>query len=147
MAHTVFVYGTLLAEEIVHILLNRVPESHAATVKGYSRYRIHDRVYPAILPTLASDELTGLVLCGLSEKEFEILDEYEDEDYFRTKCTAYEKDTGKEVAADIYVWKDSLRHLLYGSWDYEEFRRLHLKEYMIMCEGFGPEFTSKDMIL
>ena len=29
MAHTVFVYGTLLAEEIVQILLNRVPESHA----------------------------------------------------------------------------------------------------------------------
>ena len=37
------------------------------------------------------------------------------------------------------------RSLLYGSWDYEEFRRLHLKEYMVMCEGFGAEFTSKDM--
>ena len=29
MAHTVFVYGTLLSEEIVRILLNRNPESHA----------------------------------------------------------------------------------------------------------------------
>lgn len=28
MAHTVFVYGTLLSEEIVEILLNRNPESH-----------------------------------------------------------------------------------------------------------------------
>ena len=28
MAHTVFVYGTLLSEEIVQILLNRNPESH-----------------------------------------------------------------------------------------------------------------------
>ena len=31
MAHTVFVYGTLLSEEIVKILLNRNPESHAGT--------------------------------------------------------------------------------------------------------------------
>ena len=29
MAHTVFVYGTLLSEEIVKILLNRNPESYA----------------------------------------------------------------------------------------------------------------------
>ena len=29
MAHTIFVYGTLLSEEIVKILLNRNPESHA----------------------------------------------------------------------------------------------------------------------
>lgn len=37
------------------------------------------------------------------------------------------------------------RDLLYGLWDYEEFRRLHLKEYMVMCQGFGADFTSKDM--
>ena len=83
MTHTVFVYGTLLSEEIVKILLNRNPESHAgmlsvllrsvlqsgiqalvrsaATVKGFSRYRIRGRVYPAILPTLPMDELTGMV--------------------------------------------------------------------------------------
>ena len=70
----------------------------AATVNGYSRYRIRGRVYPAILPTTPSDELAGMVrirlfestcvnttpadrcaskrqvLCGLSEREFEILD-------------------------------------------------------------------------
>lgn len=147
MAHTVFVYGTLLSEEIVKILLNRNPESHPATAMGYSRYRIKGRVYPAILPTLPSDELTGLVLCGLSDREFEILDEYEDEDYYRTKITAYNKDASEQIEADIYVWKDSLRNMLYGSWDYEEFRHQHLKEYMVMCEGFGADFTSKDMVL
>lgn len=34
MAHTVFVYGTLLSEEIVKILLNRNPESHAGEYCG-----------------------------------------------------------------------------------------------------------------
>ncbi len=28
----------------------------------------------------------------------------------------------------------SRRSELYGTWDYDEFRRLHLKEYMVMCE-------------
>ena len=26
------------------------------------------------------------------------------------------------------------RRELYGEWDYDEFRRLHLKEYIVMCE-------------
>ena len=34
MAHTVFVYGTLLSEEIVKILLNRNPESYAGRASG-----------------------------------------------------------------------------------------------------------------
>ena len=28
----------------------------------------------------------------------------------------------------------SRRSELYGKWDYDEFRQLHLKEYMVMCE-------------
>lgn len=43
------------------------------------------------------------------------------------------------------VFLHECRSLLYGSWDYQEFRRLHLKEYMMMCQGFGADFTSKDM--
>ena len=44
MAHTVFVYGTLLSEEIVKILLNRNPESYAgATLLQYSiEHPVHD---------------------------------------------------------------------------------------------------------
>lgn len=54
------------------------------------------------------------------------------------------------VCPESWAWHmadtcSKCRNLLYGSWDYEKFRRLHLKEYMVMCEGFGAEFTSKDM--
>lgn len=37
--------------------------------------------------------------------------------------------------------------LLYGTWDYQDFRKKHLSEYMAMCQDFGAEFTSKDMVL
>ena len=45
MAHTVFVYGTLLSEEIVQILLSRTPDSY----KGEALQR--SELQKAFLPT------------------------------------------------------------------------------------------------
>ena len=39
MAHTVFVYGTLLSEEIVKILLNRNPESYPGRPCAFAQRR------------------------------------------------------------------------------------------------------------
>uniref|UniRef100_A0A7N0TWB0 Putative gamma-glutamylcyclotransferase n=1 Tax=Kalanchoe fedtschenkoi TaxID=63787 RepID=A0A7N0TWB0_KALFE len=60
----VFVYGSLLADEIVRALLNRVPQSSPAILHNYHRYSIKGRVYPAILP-LENKQVTGRV-CALS---------------------------------------------------------------------------------
>eukprot|EP00891_Asterochloris_glomerata_P002543 jgi/Astpho2/2543/e_gw1.00048.241.1_t len=140
------VYGTLLSEEILNILLHRVPDMSLATVKGFRRHRIQGRVYPAIIPAEGGAEVQGMVLSGLSEPEFAVLDEYEDEDYYRTVTTAQLQD-GKHIETEIYVWVESKRDLLYGTWDYQDFRKKHLSEYMAMCQDFGAEFTSKDMVL
>ncbi|MCO5603155.1 hypothetical protein L7F22_057302 [Adiantum nelumboides] len=50
-AHNVFVYGSLLADEVVSVLLRRVPASSAALLPDFHRFNIKGRVYPAILPT------------------------------------------------------------------------------------------------
>lgn len=93
------VYGTLLSEEILKILLHRVPDMSLATVKGFRRHRIQGRVYPAIIPAEGGAEVQGMVraatadialplpvsaessrlssmqvLSGLSEPEFAVLD-------------------------------------------------------------------------
>ncbi|KAK4389064.1 AIG2-like protein D [Sesamum angolense] len=47
---TVFVYGSLLADDVVRVLLNRVPPSSSAILHDYHRFSIKGRVYPAILP-------------------------------------------------------------------------------------------------
>ncbi|KAL0312265.1 UNVERIFIED_CONTAM: AIG2-like protein D [Sesamum radiatum] len=47
---TVFVYGSLLADDVVRVLLNRVPSSSSAILHDYHRFSIKGRVYPAILP-------------------------------------------------------------------------------------------------
>lgn len=74
MPGTAFVYGTLMADEVVRVLINRVPTTRPATLHGYRRYRIKNAVYPAILPSTTTDSVKGKVrrgwcrlgLCGAS---------------------------------------------------------------------------------
>ncbi|GAA0175793.1 hypothetical protein LIER_28901 [Lithospermum erythrorhizon] len=55
--HNVFVYGSLLADDVVRILLKRVPINSPATLNNYQRFSIKGRVYPAILPVESSKVL------------------------------------------------------------------------------------------
>ncbi|XP_019228358.1 PREDICTED: AIG2-like protein D isoform X2 [Nicotiana attenuata] len=54
----VFVYGSLLADDVVHALLKRVPPSNPAILHNYHRFSIKGRVYPAILP-VENKKVTG----------------------------------------------------------------------------------------
>jgi len=42
-----------------------------------------------------------------------------------------------QVEADIYLWQDRLRPLLYGTWDEEAFKEQHLPSYVKMCGRFA----------
>jgi len=43
-----FVYGTLLSDEVIGKVLGRVPRRLAATLQGFHRHRLNNRSYPAI---------------------------------------------------------------------------------------------------
>lgn len=70
----VFVYGTLMAEEVVDVLIRRQPKKVPARVRGYRRHRIQGFVFPAIVPAGDADEVPGLVLFDLTPREMEIFD-------------------------------------------------------------------------
>lgn len=61
MSGTAFVYGTLMAPEVLKLLIKRVPESRAATLKGYARYRVKGQVFPAIIPSTSESKVKGMV--------------------------------------------------------------------------------------
>lgn len=50
---TAFVYGTLMAPEVVQALIKRVPPMRPATLKGYTRHSVKGVVFPAIIPDSA----------------------------------------------------------------------------------------------
>jgi hypothetical protein len=86
-----FVYGTLMSEKVLTSLLQRVPTVQPAILRGFHRFCIRDRPYPAIAAVPADfsadgggpsgGEVAGLLLCGLSAEEHELLDYYEAEEY------------------------------------------------------------------
>ncbi|GBF88869.1 hypothetical protein Rsub_01368 [Raphidocelis subcapitata] len=132
----VFVYGTLMADEVVGLLLKRVPPSKPATLAGHRRHAVKGQVFPAIVPADAGSSVRGKVLLQLSPRELEILDVYEAEEYYRARVQP-SLDDGTRVDADVYVWKDQYRHLLGGDWSYEGWREDHFAAWMRRMDPSG----------
>jgi gamma-glutamylcyclotransferase (GGCT)/AIG2-like uncharacterized protein YtfP len=63
----IFVYGTLMADEVLKLLLKRVPPSKPATLAGHRRYAIRGQVFPAIVPAEPEASVRGKVRLRLSE--------------------------------------------------------------------------------
>jgi hypothetical protein len=61
MGGNAFVYGTLMAPEVLKALINRVPPMKPAVIKGFRRYRVKGQVFPAIVPDLADSQVDGQV--------------------------------------------------------------------------------------
>ncbi|XP_073265996.1 AIG2-like protein D [Populus alba] len=112
--HNVFVYGSLLADDVVRALLSRIPQSSPAILNGYHRFSIKGRVYPAILPA-ENKKVSGKVLHGITDPELYILDEFEDVEYERVTVD----DNSKKTQALAYVWSDKNDPNLYGEWVFE----------------------------
>ncbi|CAM0909733.1 unnamed protein product [Alopecurus aequalis] len=134
-AHSVFVYGSLMADEVVSAILHRVPASSPALLTDYHRFSVKDRIYPAILP-VESKKVAGKVIMGISDAELIVLDAFEDFEYVRTSVQISLTDTSETMLADTYVWSDVEDPDLYGEWDFEEWKKLHIKDFLTMTLGF-----------
>ncbi|XP_076907873.1 AIG2-like protein D [Bidens hawaiensis] len=144
--HTVFVYGSLLADDVVQVLLNRLPQVSPAILNGYHRFSIKGRDYPAILP-VENKKVTGRVLMRLSATELDILDMYEDEEYDKRVVDVSLLDASKVLQAYTYVWGNSTHPDLYGEWDFEEFKVSKLKGYLAMTKNYVKELEDPATLL
>ncbi|PQQ03002.1 AIG2-like protein D [Prunus yedoensis var. nudiflora] len=136
--HKVFVYGSLMAEDVCRVLLNRVPQSSPAILNGYHRYSIKGRVYPAILP-VENDKVTGKLLLGITDPELHILDEFEDVEYERSTVEVSLVDSSDNLSVQAYVWSNKSDPNLYGDWNFEEWKQIHKKDFIKMTTGFMEE--------
>src|ERR1700754_1708591 len=60
-----FAYGTLMLPDVLEFILERSLPSEPATLGGFSRYMVRDRVFPAVIPD-GKHDVHGLVLFGLT---------------------------------------------------------------------------------
>ncbi|CAL9041628.1 AIG2-like protein D isoform X1 [Musa acuminata AAA Group] len=141
--HNVFVYGTLMADEVVRTILKRVPPASPAVLNDYHRFSIKGRVYPAILPA-ESKKVKGRVLLGITDQELDKLDSFEDVEYERRTVEISLLDKSEKLLANAYVWSDKNDPNLYSEWDFEEWKRLHKKDFVTMTLGFMDDLEQPD---
>ncbi|KAG8381985.1 hypothetical protein BUALT_Bualt05G0029400 [Buddleja alternifolia] len=139
----VFVYGSLISDDVVRVLLSRVPPSSPATLPNYHRFSIKERVYPAIIP-VEDKKVTGRVLHGISPPELQILDIFEDVEYERRTVDVFLKDSSEKLQAETYVWENKTDPNLYGEWDFEEWKVLHKEDFLKMTTEFIEEVELPD---
>ncbi|XP_038885505.1 AIG2-like protein D isoform X2 [Benincasa hispida] len=137
--HNVFVYGSLLADDVVRVLLKRIPQSSSAVLHGYQRFSVRGRVYPAILP-VENKRITGKVLFGITNPEMDILDMFEDVEYEKNVVEVSLVDGSEKLAALTYVWSSSSdADFLYGEWNFEEWKQSHMDDFVQMTTRFVEE--------
>jgi|Transcript_2824 gamma-glutamylcyclotransferase (GGCT)/AIG2-like uncharacterized protein YtfP len=69
-----FVYGSLMAPEVLHALLGRVPAKTPGTVLGYARHPLKNRAYPGMVRVEdnESSSVLGDVLSGMTKRELAV---------------------------------------------------------------------------
>lgn len=145
----VFVYGTLMYPQVLESIINRVPRHSKAVVQGYRRYAIQGQVFPGVIPSSQDSSVQGLVLFELTPSEMDIFDEFEGDEYVKVSVApqlvtindpAVDNNTMTIEDASMYVWTDSLKHLLRGDWNPDSFAEIHLERYVAMCTRFAEEY-------
>ncbi|MCL7022825.1 hypothetical protein MKW94_014537 [Papaver nudicaule] len=145
--HNIFVYGSLLADDVVRSVLYRVPQNYPAILDNFKRFSIEGRIYPAILPE-ENTKVTGRVLLGITDSELDLLDKLEDDEYERSTVDVSLIDTSKKMQAYTYVWVNKNDPRLYGEWNFEEWKQLHMNDLLKITSAFmeemkGPESKSR----
>jgi gamma-glutamylcyclotransferase (GGCT)/AIG2-like uncharacterized protein YtfP len=140
---TLFVYGSLLFDEVVRALTHRTFQSTAAVLNGYSRRSIMGKddplPYPAIRPA-PSDCVRGRILLDVDEGSARSIDRFESDppDYQVTRVTVVVPGN-RSIPATAYVACPHLLPRLRGAWDAELFRRCHLPHYLTqVIPGMDP---------
>jgi gamma-glutamylcyclotransferase (GGCT)/AIG2-like uncharacterized protein YtfP len=81
-----FVYGTLLLDDVMNTLLDRIPHYQDATAPDWRVVRLPQRVYPGLIP--GEGDARGKIFTDLTPAEWNTLDTFEDPAYTLTPVRA-----------------------------------------------------------
>jgi gamma-glutamylcyclotransferase (GGCT)/AIG2-like uncharacterized protein YtfP len=97
---SLFVYGTLLNDALVHTLTGHVFPKRPATLEGFQRVEPPGD-YPYITPKPGA-RVEGCLLDGVDAASLARFDAYEGDGYVRTALEVTD-DTGGSVACESYI--------------------------------------------
>jgi len=128
-----FAYGTLQFAEVLGALLGRVPEHRPAAVAGWRAACLRRLSYPGLVTADAVADgglATGILLTGLSEADWRILDAYEDAEY---DLMPVELADAARALTFRYTRSDLV---LPQTWSAAEFAVRHLPAFAEQCRSW-----------
>ncbi|KAG7415155.1 hypothetical protein ACKAV7_006782 [Fusarium commune] len=136
-----FIYGTLRAHLLVAWALtgdaaNTEPISalaSPATVRGYARYTVQSRDYPAVIKKNGHD-VDGDLLILETKSLRKKLDDFEGEIYAPTSVDVVLED-GNTVEGDMYIWAGGGDALTDEPWELDTFVKERLEDWHDLFEG------------
>ncbi|MBO8184427.1 gamma-glutamylcyclotransferase family protein [Streptomyces spirodelae] len=135
-ADALFVYGTLRFGRILAALLGRVPSTTPAATTGWRTAALARRPYPGLVPA-PGQTASGLLLSGLSAREWRALDDFEDDEYELVPLMVDSGARGLPGPGTVwsYTWA-APGEVLPENWEADAFAERQLDRYAARLEGF-----------
>lgn len=132
-----FVYGTLLFPDVLVALVDRVPDRTPATAAGWRAAALLGHAYPGLV-TAAGCTADGLLLTGLTLREWRVIDTFENGGYDLTELTLADGRRAWTYACtqDVVALPDD--------WSAERFAAHHLAEFVDRCQAWRRDFEAAD---
>ena len=133
----IFVYGSLMFEEVWEQLTRSHYQKIDAHLKGFIRLKVKGEEYPGIIPS-PDNKVTGQLYINVCSDDIEQLDSFEGELYQRSQVIVLS--SGAEYPADTYIFKPKYQTLLSGKeWDVELFREKGLRKFLTKYGYFSRQ--------
>lgn len=135
-----FAYGTLMCPEIITRVIGYLPAHQPARLAHYRRGPLSKIDYPAIVPQEHAC-VSGFLYLDLTSEDWDSLDEFEDEIYYRCPVTVSLTD-GHSLAAETYVLRPEYTGRLGdAAWSYAEFLKAGRGRFEKEYSGFPKPVT------
>lgn len=107
-----------------------------ALLKGYARFSLLGKDYPALIKHNETSIVDGLLLCPQNKSQRRKLDDFEGEAYTVTPVqVTVVGEEGQMVEADIYLWNGERDAVSADSWDLDTFIKERLDDWIELFGG------------
>jgi len=137
-----FVYGSMLDEDVLEVVLGRRLAADArftARLAGYVCVRLPDESYPILAPR-PGGLVPGAVLSELRSDDWKRVEFFESTEYEFARCRV-ELDSGERVDA-VYCAEHDVAPGAAESWEFAWWRERHKPEYIVMIRQYMALYGS-----
>ena len=107
-----------------------------AELKGYARFSLLGKDYPALIKHDETSIVDGLLFCPQDKSQRQKLDDFEGEAYAATPVqVTVVGEEGQMVDADVYLWNGERDAVLVDHWDLDTFIRERLDDWIELFAG------------